>query len=456
MTDLTQGSVSRQLIQFTLPLILANTLQVCFNLVDMFFVGKFAGTDALSAVSIGGQITGLMFSFFLGVATSSQIYVAQAVGAHRRKELNSIIGNALTLSVIAGAVLMVVIPLARPILRLVQTPESILDDTVTYLVICCYINILVSLYNGLCGVLRGMGDSTRPTIFVVAATVVNIVLDYLFVGVFQWGSAGAAWATLIGQTTAFVVALAYLYRHRASFGFDFKLASFRPMRRHMEVLLRIGVPVVAKSLFINLSMLFVNALINSMGVVAVAVTGICQKLQNMMSIMSQAMNDGTASLVGQNMGRGKLDRVERTVWIALAMGFVYALVLAALFLFFPRQIFGIFSSDEAVLALSRSFMAVCALSVVSFSIMSPTMGLINGVGFTMLNMIIAVADGVVARIALSLLLGYSLGMGALGFFLGNSLAGFVSVIGGMAYFLSGRWRKRTALIDGPAEQRQNG
>jgi MATE family multidrug resistance protein len=148
--------------------------------------------------------------------------------------------------------------------------------------------------------------------------------------------------------------------------------------------------------------------------------------------------------------------VERTVWIALAMGFVYALVLAALFLFFPRQIFGIFSSDEAVLALSRSFMAVCALSVVSFSIMSPTMGLINGVGFTMLNMIIAVADGVVARIALSLLLGYSLGMGALGFFLGNSLAGFVSVIGGMAYFLSGRWRKRTALIDGPAERRQNG
>lgn len=451
INNMTQGSVMKQLIRFSLPLIAANALQTGFNLVDMFFVGQFAGTDALSAVTIGGQLTMLMFSVFLGIATSGQIYMAQAVGAGMRRDINDIIGNVITMSIIGGGVLMAIIPLARPVLTLMKTPESIMDQTIEYLVICSYVNILVALYNGLSGILRGLGDSASPTFFVVVATVVNIVLDYVFVAKFQWGAAGAAWATLIGQSAACVFALIYLFKNRQAFGFDFKLSSLIPKRRHMTVLLRIATPVTAKSLFISLSMLFVNAQINGLGVLAVAVTGVSHKIQNIMLIVSSSMNDATATLVGQNMGAGKLERVKRTVWCATAISVAFAAVLTVLFFLFPEQIFGLFTNDPEVIAMAGPFMKVAALMVVCFGLMAPYLGLINGVGNTMLNMVIALADGVIARIALSLLFGYTLEMGALGFVLGNSLAGFVSVIGGGAYFLSGAWKKRLPVVSAGAD-----
>ena len=446
INDLTQGSVMRQLIRFSLPLIAANALQTGFNLVDMFFVGQFSGTDALSAVTIGGQLTMLMFSVFLGIATSGQIYVAQAVGAGMRRDINDIIGNVITMSIIGGGVLMVIIPLAEPVLTLMKTPEAIMDQTVDYLVICSYVNILVALYNGLSGILRGLGDSASPTFFVVVATVVNIVLDYVFVAVFDWGAAGAAWATLIGQSAACIFALVYLFKNRQAFGFDFKLSSLIPKRRHMSVLLRIASPVTAKSLFISLSMLFVNAQINNLGVLAVAVTGVSHKIQSVMLIVSNSMNDATATMVGQNMGAGKLDRVKRTVWCATGFSAVFAAALVVLFLLFPGQIFSLFTKDAEVIALAGPFMRVAALTVVCFGMMAPYLGLINGVGNTMLNMFIALADGVIARIALSLLFGYALELGALGFVLGNCLAGFVSVLGGGIYFLSGKWKNRVPVV----------
>ena len=446
INDMTRGNVMKQLIRFSLPLMAANALQTGFNLVDMFFVGQFAGTEALSAVTIAGQLTMLMFSVFFGIATSGQIYMAQAVGAGARRDINDIIGNVITMSIVGGGVLMVIIPLARPVLTLMKTPESIMDQTIEYLVILSAINILVALYNGLSGILRGLGDSTSPTFFVAVATVVNIVLDYLFVAVFRWGSGGAAWATLIGQSSACVFAIVYLFKKREAFGFDFKLSSLIPKWRHMSVLLRIAAPVTAKSLFISLSMLFVNAQINGLGVLAVAVTGVSHKIQSLMLIVSNSMNDAAATLVGQNMGAGKLDRVKRTVWCATAFGAVFAAVLVALFLAFPTQIFSLFTNDPAVIAMARPFMMVAALTVVAFGTMAPYLGLINGVGNTMLNMFIALADGVIARIALSLRFGYALNMGALGFVLGNCLAGFVSVIGGGAYFLSGAWKKRAPMV----------
>lgn len=452
INDLTQGKVMGKLIRFTMPLMLANLLQVCYNLVDMFFVGQFAGTDALSAVSIASNVTVLMFFCFMGIATGGQIYVAQTVGSGRLKELDRIVGNSLTLCVLTSLVMMLVIPLAGPILRLINTPEEILTITRNYLVICTAGNLTVALYNGLCGILRGMGDSFHPTLFVAIATVVNIVLDYLFVAVFHWGAAGAALATVIGQTVACLFALGYLFVKRSSFGFDFHPSAFLLKGEHVKVILRIGAPITFKNMFISLSMIFVNAQINSLGVIAVAVTGICSKLQSLMQVVSQAMMDGAASMVGQNIGAGKQKQVGRVVWDATLVGLIFAAVLSVLFLLLPYQIFGVFSKDAQVIALARPFMAVCCLNVFAGALMAPTMGLINGVGDTLYNMGVAIADGVVARLALSLLFGYTLSMGALGFFLGNCTAGFVSVLGGGVYFLMGWWKRKGALVQTREEE----
>ncbi len=443
--DLTQGNIRKQLVHFVLPLMMANALQTAFNLVDMFFVGRYAGTQALSAVSIGGQITMLMFSLYLGLATGAQICVAQAVGSGNRGQLNGLVGNSITISVLVGLVTMIVIPLAGPILTIMQTPAEIMGKTVLYLRICCYANILIALYNSISGTMRGMGDSRHPMVFIVVATVVNIVLDYLFIAVFKWGVAGAAWATIIGQSSAAVVAIVFLYKKRKEFGFDFKMKSFRLEGRYSKPLFQIGVPVSAKALFINLSFLFVNANINHFGVVSIAAAGIAQKVLSVMNIVSNALNDGTASIVGQNFAAGKQERVQKTVWTAAGIGLAFSFILIALFLLFPHQIFGIFTRDQEVIAVSRPYLACCAIMAFTFALMSPTIGLINGVGNAALNMVIAFADGVAARIILSLIFGYGLEMGAVGFYLGNCLAGFVSVIWGGWYFLSGRWKKRKVL-----------
>ncbi len=445
--DLTKGSVFGNLVRFSLPLMLANTLQVGFNLVDMYFVSNFAGTQALSAVSIGGQLTMLMFSFFVGIATCGQIYVAQTVGAGRRDQLNTIIGNLVFLSVVSGIFLMLVIPLGIPILKLMNTPAEILDDTYVYLVICAAINVFIALYNGLCGVLRGMGDSKHPTMFIAVATVVNIVLDYVLVGKLEYGVSGAAFATIISQSMACFFAVGYLYKHREAFGFDFKLSSMKPDGHHMKILIRIALPVTTKQLCISLSMLFVNTMINNLGVIAVAVTGVANRLVSVMSIVSQSSNDATASMVGQNIAAGEKERVSRTLWNSVLFNAIFCVVICSLFLAMPTQVFGIFSSDPEVLAYAPSYMKACCAMMVSFAFMAPTMGLINGVGFTTLNMVIAIADGVVARIFLSIFFGSMLGMGALGFFLGNCLAGYVSVLGGWIYFLGGWWKKRATLVE---------
>ncbi len=441
VNNLTEGPIFGRMIRFMMPMMLANALQVGFNLVDMYFVGKYAGTDALSAVSIAGQITMLMFSLFLGVAVCGQIYVAQVVGAGRRGELNRVIGNVVFLSIVVGAFLMLIIPLGKPFLRLMNTPDEIMDSTYIYLVILSSINILVALYNGLSGVLRGMGDSKRPMLFVVVATIVNVVLDYEFICVKQWGVVGAAWATLIGQSSACFFALAYLYAKRDIFGFDFKLSSIRPDKKIMKILLDIGVPVAAKQLAINISMLFVNSQINGFGVLAVAVTGVSNKMIQLMTIVSQAMNDATASFVGQNIAAGKPDRVKRSVYDSVGFCMIFAVIICALFLTIPESIFSIFSKDPEVIAMAPQYLKICCVMVVSFALMSPMLGLINGVGNTMLNMLIAIADGVVGRIALSLFFGYFLGFGAIGFYLGHCLAGYISVIWGGGYFLSGRWSR---------------
>ncbi|MBR1780388.1 MAG: MATE family efflux transporter [Oscillospiraceae bacterium] len=450
ITDLTEGSVLKQLIRFSLPLMAANILQVSYNLVDMFFLGQYGGTDALSASSIGGQITVLMFFCFIGIATGGQIYIAQTVGAKRQDELNYIAGNTLTLCMLTSLILMIAIPLARPILNLMNTPEEIMDISMRYLIILTIGNVPVALYNGLCALLRGMGDSIRPSIFVGVATVVNIAMDYVFVARLHWGAPGAAWATVIGQSVACLFAIGYLYRHRHHLGFTFRFSGMLLKAKYTKVILQLGIPITTKSLFISLSSMYVNAQINAFGVVAVAVAGLCAKIQSMMNVVAQSMNDSTSALVGQCIGSRKPERVNRVVWCALFIGLCFAAVLSACFLLFPHQIFGIFSNDAAVIAEAPAYLGTCVLSVLAGAMMAPFLGMINGVGDTVYNMIVAIIDGVVARLGLSILLGFAMGMGALGFFMGSALAGFASVIGGAIYFFGGWWRKKALTVAGDA------
>lgn len=449
--DLTQGHVGRQLWTFALPFMACNCLQSFYSMVDMMVVGKFVGTACLSAVSIGSQLTNMFMTVGLGLCTGGQIYIAQLVGARDHKALNRVIGTMFTTIGLLALLLTVVgLLFHTPMLTAMNTPAESMTEAVHYLVVCSGGMIFIYGYNAVCAVLRGMGDSTHPLLFVAIATAVNVVLDLLFVAVFHWDAMGAALATVIGQAAAFLFAIFFLYRRRASFVFDFKPSSFAIQSRELKVFLKLGLPITLQSNAVTFSMLFISSRANSFGLVASAVYGVGQKLYSVVSIVSSSVQASAASVVGQNMGAGRLDRVKQSVYWAWGGNLIAFVFVASASLLFPTQIFALFDSSPEVLAMAPDYMFINIFLFLGFFLMSPTLALINGVGFTMLNFLIGLLDGVVVRIPLCLFLCDQIGL--YGIFWGNTLASYVTVILGGAYFFSGRWKKRKSLASAaPAE-----
>ncbi len=444
--DLTQGSVSRQLIRFSMPFLAANMLQMLYSLVDMVFVGQANGSVGLSAVSIGSQVTMFFTQISVGLTTGSQVCISQLVGARQREKIQSAIGTTLTYFSIIAVVLSVVgLTFCRQLLELVNTPEEALSQAISYLAICSAGMLLIYGYNSLCAILRGMGDSDHPLLFVAIASGVNIVLDYFLVLVLHMGAAGAAVATVIGQSVAFFCALIFLYRRRAQLGFDFRPRSFIPDGKMLVWITRLGLPLAFQNIAVSVSMIYMNAWINTCGLAASAAAGIGAKLSSIVAMFTGAFTASCAAMTGQNMGAGRVDRVPRIIYTAWAICISAGVLTSVLFQLMPTTIFRCFTSDPEVLVLAPSFMRVMIVLMMAFALMSPAIGLVNGVGATSFNMIVGILDGVVGRIGFSLLLGYYLGGGLNGYYLGNGLAGFISVIGCCGYFFLAPWRERKVI-----------
>lgn len=446
INDMTQGHLARQLVAFSVPFVLANLLQSLYTMVDLAIVGQFVGSNALSAVSTSGHITLLLYAVGIGFGSGGQILISQLVGQKDLKGLRATIGTMMTTVTVVSVLLAVIGAVTAPILlALLQTPPEAMEQAISYMTICCIGVPFTYIYASLSAVLRGMGDSKRPLIFILVASLTNVALDLLFVAVLKWEAAGAAWATVLSQMVSAVFAFVYLYRRRGEFGFDFKPSSFAVHKDKLATMTRLSLPLVFMNLFINLSVMYMISCVNVFGVAASAATGVGSKLINLACIISNAIMSATATLVGQNMGAGRQDRVIKTIYIGWLICLGFCAVLMAVSLLFPKAIFGLFSSDPEVLAYAPSYMRIAIWMYLSFALMAPVLGLINGVGFTSLNMIVAILDGVVARLGLCFLLGYGLNMGLHGFWWATALAGYVSVIIPSIYFFAGSWKKRKLL-----------
>ena len=218
----TEGSIPKQLFFFTLPFMASNALQVLYSTIDMIIVGKFVGTAGLAAVSQSSQLINFAAMLCLGFSNAGQVLIAQAMGAEKKKEMNAILGTLFTLLMGLAVILAAIFIFFRgELLSLIKTPPEASEMAEEYLIICGSLVFFTAGYNMVSAVLRGMGDSKRPFLFIGIASVVNLVLDLLFTGYLGWGVAGAAWATVIGQAVSFLFSLYYLNRNRFAFGFDF-------------------------------------------------------------------------------------------------------------------------------------------------------------------------------------------------------------------------------------------
>lgn len=440
--DLTSGSVARQLLVFAFPLFISNALQAVYNMVDMIIVGQFIGGAGMSAVSIGGDLLHLLTFVSMGFASAGQVLIARNVGAGRMKEVSETIGTLFSFLLAASVLISVVcFALRYPIMHALNTPPESFSYAMDYMVTCIVGLVFIYGYNIVSAVLRGMGDSKRPFVFVGVAAILNIILDYLFVVVFDMEVFGAALATVIGQGVSFVSSLIYLYIKRQSFGFDFRLRSFAIHSRSLKPLIMLGIPMAIQSAAVNFSKVLLMSWINLEGVLYSALAGIFNKINVVGGVVSMSFTAAGSSMVGQNLGARKFERIPRILATIAVIGLALFSVMTVVIVAVPERVFGMFTGDVAVLSLANILIVPMILNFYGAATRSISFALINGSGNTRLNLAVALIDGILMRIGLAALLCFSFNMGSLGCWYGDAIAGFMPLVIGFVFYLSGKWRK---------------
>lgn len=446
--DFTRGSIPRQLIFFALPFMASNALQVLYSTIDMIIVGEYVGTAGLSAVSQSSQIVNFATMVCLGFSNAGQVLISQALGAKKKKEMNDVMGTLFCSIMILSVIFsLIIIGASKGIMFLMNMPEESYRMAMQYLIICAGGLVFTAGYNMVSAVLRGMGDAKRPFLFIAIASVVNLVLDIVFIGGFGWGVAGAAWATIISQAASFVFSVYYLYRRKEAFGFDFKRESFAMNKKYVGMIASLGTPMAIQSGFINLSMLFVNSMINSVGVVASATFGVGVRIDDIINKICQGIQYAAMPMISQNIGAKQPERAKKVVYHAWLFSAVFTVVCIILYIFFGKEMFMLFSKDPLVHDMSGVFISAILYMFPAFAIMRGSGAFIQGIGNARLGMVLALLDGVVLRIGLSWLFGIVFGWGFFGFVLGYGLAPYGYAIPSMIYFLSGKWKKHKILAE---------
>ena len=444
--DLTEGPVTKTLVLFSVPFMLATLLQTLYATVDTVVIGQYMGSAGLSGVSVGSQLMQLIYMMVIGFTTAGQVLIAQAHGAENAEKVDHSIGclfwYTVWISLLMGGVCVL---LAEPLLGLLNTPPEAWSHAKDYIVICGVGMLFTGLYNMFAAILRGMGDSRHPLVFVAIASAINLVLDLLFIAVLGWGVAGAAWATIIGQAVSVVFCFVYLTRHAAELGFRFSLRGLRFHRRVGAEMVKLGIPMMVQSAAIQFSMLFVNSMINVLGVDISAAFGVTNKIRNIPNILTQGLSTGSVSMIAQNLGAGKQDRVKKCMnaGIALCVGICAAFGL--FYALFPELNFRMFTQDEAVLAWAPLCISAILVDLPIRSVMPSCNALINAQGFVAFSLCTAFLDAFAGRVFLTWLLGIRLGYGAAGFLYGFSLATWLTGVPVLIYYVSGWWKKRKLL-----------
>ena len=446
--DFTQGNITRQLVVFAWPLFLSNLLQVVYNMVDMIIICNVLGKVGISAVSVGGDVSHFLTFVAMGFSSAGQVLIARLIGAGKRKKIGRFVGTMAGFLMACALVISVcALVMQDGILRLMNTPDESFAGAANYSRICMLGLVFIYGYNIVSAILRGMGDSKHPFVFISIAAVLNLVLDCVFVIGMGHGAGGAALATVISQAVSFVACVFFLVRHKKEFELNISMKDFVCWDREMlKDLLGLGTPMAIKSASIQVSKLFVNSWINSFGIAVSAFAGIANKLASISNLVSNAMNTAGSTMVGQNIAAGEYARVKQIMLRIAAIMLGIASLISCLIVMFPMQVFGVFTDDSAVLEIGRRYIPIAVMLFFGSAMRSIMNALINGSGHTRINFATAILDGIVMRIGLALLFGLALDMKHYGFWLGDALAGFTPFFIGLAFYLSGSWKRSEKAV----------
>lgn len=371
--DLTTGSIGRNILKFSLPYFLSYFLQTLYGMADLFIIGQFNGVASTTAVSIGSQVMHMITVMIVGIAMGTTVMIGKSVGAKQKKETSKIIGNTVSLFVCLSVVLTVVLLFfVHPIVRIMSTPQQAVEGTTAYLTICFAGIPLITAYNIISSIFRGLGDSKSPMYFIAVACGVNIVLDYVFIGGLHFGASGAALGTTLAQTISVIVALiALIAIRKKDTGISLKRSDLKPEGKTLKNILGIGIPISLQDGFIQISFIVITIIVNQRGLNDAAAVGIVEKIISFVFLVPSSMLSAVSAIAAQNIGAGKDERAAKTLKYAVMISMSFGLCVAVLMQFISNFVVGIFTVDTMVIHMGsqyiRSYIWDCMIAGIHFS-----------------------------------------------------------------------------------------
>ncbi|MDR1117641.1 MAG: MATE family efflux transporter [Oscillospiraceae bacterium] len=442
--DLTSGPIVTKILRFVLPMIVGNLVMQLYNVVDSIVVGKFVGSDAIAAVGVSFPIMMLFSALFMGLSMGSNIVVSQTFGAKDMDRLQKSVNTIFTLAFGIGIFVTIIgLFLSRPLLDLLGTPENIIDDSATYLLII-FAGMLGNIFfNNGSGVLRGMGDSRWPLIALIVASVTNIVLDLVFVIVFGWGVAGVAWATTISQ---FLSGLIILWRiNTGNYGVKISLKGIlSPDKAAAASIIKLGIPSAIQSMAMSLGSVVIQSYANGFGSDLIAANTIIMKIDGFAVMPMMALGMSSTTFVGQNIGAGNAERAKKGVYVLLGMIAAVGVVLGVILLAFNKYFFYAFTDKEIVIEMGMRGISYIAFFYSFMGFDMAMSGAIRGAGVAAIPMVLAIVNMII-RIPLTYLLAVQAN-NYMGLFYAMSITMVTGTALTFLYFHFGKWREKGIKI----------
>lgn len=439
--NFTSGDIHEMAIRFFIPFLAVNILTTLHNAADMAIVGSVVGEAGTVAISTSSRLITLITYICTYISTGAQVVIGQFIGKKLHERIPNTIFSVniilLALSLLISAICYIY---AEAFLRLLNTPEAALQPAVEYLRISCFGFPFVFIYTSILNILRGLGNSRLPMLFIAISAPIDILLDYLFVAVFGMGVGGCATGNVVSQIVTLIYTLAVVFRLYPACAE--KLRSMRAESRIIADILRIGLPMAISSFCVQFSQLYLISYVNAYDISAVAAYGIGNSVISYITTFSMSFRQAGAPITSQNIGAGKKERVEQFVRFALFLSFSFALILTAVFMMFPKGIFSIFTNSEEVMEYAPPIMLIAALACILASVGDTCNTVTTGSGRTWLTLIAGSVEGLVMRPLFSFYFAFGLDMGILGFFLALALSRFFPLLIHLGYYLSGKWSPR--------------
>jgi len=399
-TDMTVGSPWKGIIAFTLPMLIGNIAQQLYSTVDSIIVGRYVGDNALAAVGSALPILNMLLVLFIGVSVGANIMASQYYGARNREKLSGAIGTSITVTAISCVFLILVAtPLIRPVLVLLNTPESILDWCTDYLTISLVGIAGMAYYNILSGIIRGMGDSFSTLIYLLVATVINTLLDIFFVAKLNMGVSGVALATVIAQMVSSVLCLIKL--SKMSEAFDFGLKYLKPQASYVRTLIRLGLPSGATQAIMSSAMIIVQSLTNQFGELFIAANVVIMRVDGFAMMPNLSFGTAMSTYAGQNVGAGRYDRVTKGAKQGTIIAVLCSAVITLAILLFGKNLMGVFTETTQLVERSYELMKILAIGYIAMAVTQSLSGVMRGAGDTMTPMWISLITTVFIRVPLA-------------------------------------------------------